>query len=328
MQRAILFCLLSCLVGGAAAQPPNGYRVGAQPIPISPNHAVGAKIGQVRFLGMLVLPRINVGGQRLIDLSDLAWDEDEQVLYAISNKGALFALRPRIEHDRLVDVGVLRAMPLLDPDGRPLKRRLNDAEGMDILNGANGRSGDTRLILSFEGPARVMSFDTQGSPLHAHALPAPLNDEKRYAGRNRSLEALAIHPRYGILVAPEDPLRGSAPNESAIFSLAGTRWRYPLQDDASIVALKADGEDAVLVLERNFDLFGGTAIALRRFYLSGARAGRLDTLMALSGSEGFKLDNFEGLARHRGRRFFLVSDDNDAFYQKTLLLYIELLTDP
>lgn len=328
MQRAALFCLLCGLIGGAVAQPTNGYRVGAQPIALSPHHAVGAKVGQVRFLGMLVLPRINIGGQRLIDLSDLAWDEDEQVLYAISNKGALFALRPRIEHDRLVDVGVLRAMPLLDPDGRPLKRRLNDAEGMDILNGANGRSGDTRLVLSFEGPARVMSFDTQGSPLHAHALPALLNDEKRYAGRNRSLEALGIHPRHGILVAPEDPLRGSTPGETAIFNLTGTRWRYPLQNDASIVALKADGDDAVLVLERNFDLFGGTAIALRRFYLSGTRAGRLDTLMDLSASDGFNLDNFEGLARHRGRRFFLVSDDNDAFYQKTLLLYIELLSDP
>lgn len=328
MQRAILFCLLACLVGGAAAQPQNGYRIGARATPLSPNHPVGARVDQVRFLGMLLLPRIVIGGQRLIDLSDLAWDEDEQVLYAISNKGALFALRPRIEHDRLVDVSILRAMPLLDPDGRPLKRRLNDAEGMDILNGANGRRGDARLLLSFEGPARVMSFDTQGSPLQAHALPSPLNDEKRYAGRNRSLEALGIHPQHGVLVAPEDPLRGSAPKTTAIFNLAGTAWRYPLHDDASIVALKADGEDAVLVLERNFDLFGGTAVALRRFYLSGARAGRVDTLMTLSASEGFNLDNFEGLARHRGRRFFLVSDDNDAFYQKTLLLYIELLTDP
>jgi hypothetical protein len=34
---------------------------------------------------------------------------------------------------------------------------------------------------------------------------------------------------------------------------------------------------------------------------------------------------FEGLTRHRGQRFFMVSDDNRRTLQSTLLVYFELL---
>ena len=43
-------------------------------------------------------------------------------------------------------------------------------------------------------------------------------------------------------------------------------------------------------------------------------------------SQGWLLDNFEGLARHREQRFFMVSDDNRSALQSTLLVYFELLS--
>jgi hypothetical protein len=36
------------------------------------------------------------------------------------------------------------------------------------------------------------------------------------------------------------------------------------------------------------------------------------------------VDNFEGLSRHQGAKFFMVSDDNFNALQKTLLVYFEL----
>jgi hypothetical protein len=48
---------------------------------------------------------------------------------------------------------------------------------------------------------------------------------------------------------------------------------------------------------------------------------------SLDSGKGHQIDNFEGLARHRGNRFFLVSDDNDLFLQRSLLMYFELLDD-
>jgi len=48
-------------------------------------------------------------------------------------------------------------------------------------------------------------------------------------------------------------------------------------------------------------------------------------LVTLEPTKGYQIDNFEGIAHHRGKRFFLISDDNDFFLQRTLLLYIELV---
>jgi hypothetical protein len=47
--------------------------------------------------------------------------------------------------------------------------------------------------------------------------------------------------------------------------------------------------------------------------------------VTLDAGMGHRVDNFEGLSRHRGNHFFMVSDDNDLFVQQTLLLYFELL---
>jgi len=41
-----------------------------------------------------------------------------------------------------------------------------------------------------------------------------------------------------------------------------------------------------------------------------------ETLATLDLSDGLAIDNFEGLARHRGNRYFMVSDDNDLFVQR------------
>jgi len=42
-------------------------------------------------------------------------------------------------------------------------------------------------------------------------------------------------------------------------------------------------------------------------------------------AQGWLVQNFEGLAHHRGRRFFMVSDDGGESFLQTQLLYFEIL---
>ena len=41
-------------------------------------------------------------------------------------------------------------------------------------------------------------------------------------------------------------------------------------------------------------------------------------------SQGWAVDNFEGVAHHIDNRYFIVSDDNANPQQKTLLVYLAL----
>ncbi|OQW92898.1 MAG: hypothetical protein BWK79_13870, partial [Beggiatoa sp. IS2] len=62
----------------------------------SNQYAVGDTYMQVRLHGMLEIFNETVDGILLSELSGLAWDEDEEILYAVSDKGNLFHLRPVI----------------------------------------------------------------------------------------------------------------------------------------------------------------------------------------------------------------------------------------
>lgn len=315
--------LLAALLGAADADE-TAFSIGAKAARFAPHLGPGSEIGKARLHGMLQLPAVKIGGQRLVDLSDLAWDQDEQVLYAVSNRGALFWLKPHIVNGELVDVKVAAAFALYELDNkRRLKDRRADAEGMDILNGANGRRGDSELIVSFERSARVVSYRPNGSALQEYRLPAPLADAAAYRGANKALEALAVEPRLGVLVAPEFPLKQERAGYNRVFALDGRSWPYPISATAGIVAMKTAGAGRLLVLERDHgSFFGRTLVALRRFNLLN---GKLETLFELDSSAGLNIDNFEGLTQHRGRHHFIVSDNNNMTFQRTLLLYFEII---
>lgn len=309
----------------AGAEDAPGFSIGAKTASLTSEPQASERIGQMQLRGMLELPPIKIGGQRLVGLSDLAWDEDEQILYALSDRGSLFWLRPKIVNGQLVDVTVLAAYPLYElGNKRRLKSERADSEGLDIVNGANGRRGDTELIVSFERAPRIVAYRPNGDAIRDYPLPAPLDDIHNYAGANKALESVTLHPLYGVLTAPEYPLKKEPANRSRIFNLRGKSWAYPIAAGAGIVSIKAlGGSDEILVVERDHPvLFGRTLIALRRFNL---RTLALTTLAELNSDSGLRLDNFEGLAAHRGNRYFIVSDNNDMPFQRTLLLYFELL---
>jgi hypothetical protein len=304
------------------------------PVALSESASDGATLGRVRALGMLQLPSLKINNLRFSQLSGLAWDDDDEVLYAISDKGYLFHLRPIFENDILTGVTVLQAMPLTElKDGKALKYLRADAEGLEVLNGRNGIKRDTELLVSFERHPRIVRYRPDGKPIGELPLPVTLADRQSYRDTNRMLESVCVDPALSVLTTSEGPLSDEPDNSTRmLFSLSGKMWRYPITGGFGISAMECLGDGRVLVLERTFGhLFGRNAVLLRLATLPATgttdKPVRTTEVVSLDLAWGHQIDNFEGLTRHKKNRFFMISDDNDLFVQRTLLLYFELIGD-
>ena len=325
------FTVLAALLGNGAVEA--GMELETQPVPLAENINIGDRVDHIRFLGMLQLPNPVVDGMRFSQLSGLAWDDDDGILYALSDKGFLFHLRPEFENGNLTGLKLLRAVHLRElGSNKPLGYGRTDSEGLDILKGRNGRKGDAELLISFERFPRIVRYRPDGYAVSEYSLPAPLNDAKRYQDPNKMLESVCVDSRLGILTAPEVSLKGERQHYTRIFSLEGGSWFYPLPEGNRITDLACLGHDRVMVLESDFrGAFGGLAVFLRIASLPSNSASTepvpVVTAVSLDTRKGFQIDNFEGLARYRGKRFFMVSDDNDLFIQRSLLMYFELLDE-
>ena len=283
---------------------------------------------RLRALGMIELPELTVSGLRLSQLSGLTWDDDDGILYAISDKGALFHLSPVLREGKLAGLQLLKAVPLKEADGKPLKGRRADSEGLDILKGRNGRKGDAELVISFERFPRIVRYRTDGTLIGEYPLPAPLNDRKSYRDNNKMLESVCVDEKLGVLTMPEDPLAKERAGHNRIFRVAGGSWLIPATGQFRPSAIECLGDGRVLILERDFGRLLGRAVALRIATLvgdGGESMAAVETAALLDTTQGYQIDNFEGLTRHKGNRFFMVSDNNDLFVQRTLLLYFELV---
>ncbi len=322
-----LLLLLLGLAPGACAGP----SFQAVPAALSEQLTTGDRFMGIRLLGVLRLPPASIDGQVLQELSGLAWDEDAGLLYAVSDRGTLFHLRVTFKQGVLSDVEPVAALALQGADGKPLRPPFADAEGLAIRNGNNGIADDSELVISFEVQVRIARYTPSGQWLGEATLPAPLQNVRAYANSNKALEAVTSHPQWGILTAPERPLRAGPPGYVPIYALDGRFWSYPLYPapESSVVALEALPDGSLLVLERAFaSLLQPLVISLRHTRLPAAPGPlQVDNVAVFDTSQGWLLDNFEGLTRHRDRYFFMVSDDSSHALQSTLLVYFELLPE-
>lgn len=333
--RAALTALavLTLLPGGSpAAAEPDAPRI-ASAHPFSRDYQPGDVYMGVRLLGVLKLDPVRVDELLLTGLSALAWDEDEDVLYALSDRGTLFHFLLHFDDDGLLaDARALRAVALRDVHGKPLLGRWSDSEGMVARRADNGIRGDTELAVSFERAPRVLRFTPHGLPVGAVALPRRLRDPAQYRSGNRMLESLAVHPRHGLLTAPEQPMRNVSDGHVEVHALGSAlHWRYPLaaEPNAALTAMEVLRDGSLLTLERGYGVFFVPVITtLRQVHvLADANGAMLQvrTVARFSTGQGWQLDNFEGLTRQRGQRILLVSDDNARTFQSTLLAAFELM---
>lgn len=297
---------------------------------LSADYAPGDRYQSVKLLGTLDLTSMSYQGHRLDGLSGLSWDDDEQRLYAISDRGVIFHLQPVFSHDQLESIQVLGAYPLKDRYGATLRSGWRDSEGLALLGSQNGIQGDTELIISFEGQPRVQRYTPQGKQTGKVRLPRKLRNRRNYVGPNKALEAITLHPEFGFIVAPEEPLKGTQPT---LYATKGLTWPIPPSPvrNSAITGLETLPDGSLLLLERAYvSLLQPIVISLRQIQLSPTCRNHNQpcparTLANFSSAQGWSIDNFEGLAYHNANRFFMVSDNNASWLQRTLLSYMEIL---
>ncbi len=298
----------------------------SSPVTLHDTLREGDRFMDIQLLGSVVLEN----HPALTELSALAWDEDEQLLYALSDHGHLVHLKPVINEQRLVRVDLLDSHPLLNRKGKPLSRSWRDSEGLTLEQNENRVRGDTRLIISFERQHRIERYTPDGQWLDTLSLPSRLRDEKYAPRGNRSLEAVTRHPLFGLMTGPEQPPDGIAHYLAA----DGERyWTFTTGElEGALVALESLPNGDLLLLERAYtSIFSPWVITLSRIPLSELQSGKSEvesqTVARMDSSEGWLIQNMEGLTRHQGMSFFMVSDDGNKPWAQTQLFYFRVI-DP
>ncbi|ALM51062.1 esterase-like activity of phytase family protein [Halomonas huangheensis] len=264
-------------------------------------------------------------GQPLGGLSALAWDDDEQSLWLISDRGRLHQTRPLFDDGQLIDLAVISSHTLKDSSGQPLTGGDGDAEAVVLDNAEDGERGNTALLIAFERDHRLQSFTTEGYPNGDALHPSEAQRAGQTgSGNNRGMEAMTQLPDLGVLIGLESPPPGSDAKVTRLFSLDGRhQWGYPLADatgsSLTDMAPWPDTPDTLLTLERAYAPPHPLVITLKRTQLLAPPDVNTTTVASLSSADGWRLDNMEGLAALPDGSFLMLSDNNFSRLQRSLL---------
>ncbi len=286
---------------------------------------------QLKLNGSIALKSSTFNSIPITELSGIAWDKDDQILYAVSDEGYLYHLKVTLKNNQLQDLKVVLATKLVDSNGIPLKGKYRDSEGLSTLNSNNGKLGDTQLLISFENKPRIVKFSTKGKIISKIKLPKKISKKSKFSHKNKALESIAYHSKYGVVTAAEYPIKYRSKTIQTLFSSKGKEWNFERSKapNSAITGLEIFKNGDVLVLERSYRMpFMPVVINLRRIQLDQCDKEKHCTAEAVARfdtSEGWSIDNFEGLAHYKDNQFFMVSDDNNSLFQKTILVLFEVI---
>jgi len=264
-----------------------------------------------------------ISGLKFSEISDVTYDQNEKKLYLLSDEGILFVFEASFS-DKIETLNGPSGMTLTKKEGKKFKKWRHDSEGLALDNKGH-------LYVSFEGRAKVGKFNQKGEMVKKYTLPKKLRDPKNYRSRNKSLEALTWHPRYGLLTAAEWPLKNKQKKDQTVYALNGKEWQFKAEAEQSsaVVAMEVMDDGNLLVMERSYSgLLNPFVITLKKVYLNQCKNKKKmcksELLIKMNSHQGWSIDNFEGLAKVGKHRYVMVSDDNGNFFQQTLLIYFEV----
>lgn len=277
----------------------------------------------ITLLDQKILLFKEIGGLKFSEISDVAYDLREKKLYFVSDEGKLFVFDASFS-DKIETLNAVSGVNLVKKDGKNFKKWRRDSEGLTIDNKG-------QIYASFEGRAKIGRFDQKGRMVKTYTLPKKLRDPKNYRNRNKSLESLVWHPKYGLLTAAEWPLKEAHKKDQTVYALNGKKWYFKAEAEqgSAVVAMEVMGDGNLLVMERAYSgLFNPFVVTLKKVYFNECRnkkqVCKSELLVKMNSHKGWAIDNFEGLAKVGKHRYVMVSDDNDNFFQKTLLVYFEV----
>jgi len=284
--------------------------------------------GKIKFLDQKQLMYNHINDVKFSEISDLAYYKKKHKLFMISDEGRLFTFKARFT-DKIDVLEPIEAVKLTKKHGKKFKRWRKDSEGMTL-----DRQG--HLLISFEGKAKIAWFhknsEKKGQLIRKYKLPKALKNSDNYRSRNKSLESLAWHAKYGIVTATEWPLKQYDKKKQTIYALSGKKWHFKAEPEArsAVSAIEVMEDGNFLVLERSFvSYLDPFVVTLKKVYINQCKKGmcKTEVLLKMNSHESWGVDNFEGLTRVAKNRYVMISDDNDNFFQKTLLIYFEVLDE-
>ena len=256
---------------------------------------------KVTILDKVDLSRYNFKGFNFSEISDLAYDKKDKILYMVSDKGTLFSFKAYF--DNKIHLQPLSATYLKTKKGKRLRRWKRDSEGMTLVG--------KKLFISFEGKPKILQISKKsGRKIKEIKLPKSLKKAKQRK-RNKGLEALAYHSSYGFLTAFEYAPKGRDKCNQIIYSTGAKVWNVKLEPfkNCAITALEVMDRDNILILERAYSgIFNPFVVTLKKYNLKDKKS---KVLMQLNSSNGDDVDNFEGLAKVAKDLYLMVSDDNN-----------------
>lgn len=293
--------------------------------------STGSAQPSLEALDSVDLPSEGAAGVRIEELSGLSWDEDEQLLYAVSDGGVLYHFRIRLDGSRIAEIESVFSAPLSTKANETSGKPVTNAEGLTTVNDDNGRRSDSELLIAFEDGPSIARFTPRGEWIANSALPAPLADETQYSKKNSRLEAVAVDERHGMLTAPERPLDGQPEDRHTLHAADGTTWSFEaFQPDSRLKAIQQLPDGNLLILERTREEKGGAPTARLR-YLDFAKCSekRECHVAELSAEPGPMLvGNFEGMARLSDDLFLIVTDKTRKDAEPTTFVLFRVKTTP
>jgi hypothetical protein len=264
------------------------------------------------------LPERDGYGNAINEISGLAWDADDQLLYAISDLGHVIAFKILLAGDTIQSINAVRFNDVELDIG---KNGLSDTEGVVVLNGNNGVTGDSQLAIAYEdGPAAAL-FDANGKFIRQMDLPELLRNPDAYQSANERIESIGYSASRGFFFVPQVPLVGNTETKHTLYFDDGSMASFETADESAsdtkdVIAL-ADG--SVIALE-GADVGGlwsllGLArpeMRLRRIDLSTCNS---DTICPVKDylpvSQQAMQDRFEGLTQLDENRFLAATDETN-----------------
>lgn len=344
--QGFIFCIplsfiSSCDIYQTFAQTNSKNSSHSYQYPITPKrHEFGEtdQFMKIRIKNSIALRINEFKGIPVSELSGLAWDQDERLLYAVSDEGYLYHLRLRFSNKpskNLSSAQVVYATRLKDSTGYPLKGKHSDSEGLSLINGNNGKKGDSTLIISFENKPRIAKYSTTGQLIDNIKIQKRLKKRKTYRTKNKALESVTNHPIYGILTAAELPIAKDDITVQTLYAASteskNKLWHFKASPaiNSSITGLETFDDGSILILERAYqNLITPIIMSLRRLRLDKCNEKKeceTEIIATFDGADGWLLDNFEGLAHLQGNEFLVVSDNNRNPLQKTIIVHFEIV---
>ncbi|MBN2825858.1 MAG: esterase-like activity of phytase family protein [Campylobacterales bacterium] len=265
----------------------------------------------------------NVGGYSFSEISDLAYNQTKKTLYMVSDEGIVFVFNATFGQT-ITQLTPQKAIKLVKSNGKNFKNWERDTEGATL-------DSRNRLLLSFEGQPKIGLFGENGRLQTQYKVPYKISQIKFLRGKNKGIEALAYHPRYGLVMSTEYPIKSDNKKIQTIYSSSGYEWKFKASSaqNSAVTGLEVMDDGNILVLERAYNgLFAPFVVTLKKVYINKKchkkRLCKDEVLAVFDNSKGWSLDNFEGITKVGKDSYLIVSDDGDNFYQDTLLIYFRV----